>query len=190
MPGLKRTVTYESAPIAKRLRRVEAMARANRPEMRTKTFSVDGTIATATLVNAEITSISQGDAINERSGDRIKVWRVEVRGISSDELDQYLLQLRTTSLPTIASFGPSPGAYLLDSETNSRFTEWKHYRNVYAKGVTDPVKFQLKFKNGIVVRYNGSSTSPVDNGLVYTVLNRTTTSHTNKVSVRVWYTDA
>lgn len=189
----KRELFPSKTSVAKRLKRVERLAAANKPEMKTITWAASGALATNTLANVELTNIAQGVGINDRVGDRIRVWRVEIRGTSDPSLDHYLFQQRTTSTPTVGVFTSTIGAYLADSETNTRWTEWKHYRNLYGGGGGSdlPLKFSQKFINGIIVKYNGStSTSVVNNGLIYTTLNRDASSRTRAVTIRVWYTDA
>lgn len=193
---MKRTVTLEGSSatqVAKRLRKVERLASHNKPEMRTITFSSQGTLTDDQLVNVNLTNIAQGNSIASRNGDRIRVWRVEVRGLAAPELDHYLFQLKTTSEPTIAVFGPPSGAFLVDSETNSRFVEWKHYRNLYGGGGggDSPLKYTVKWKNGMIVRYNGTTaTSCVNNGVLATVLNRSGNTQNYNLAFRLWYTDA
>lgn len=188
--GTKRSAGPISAgQVAKRLRKVEALARSNRPEMQTKTITVSGSLATNSLVNGLLTNIAQGNGVDERRGDEIKVWRVEIRGLSDVHLDHYLVQLHTTSEPTVAVMNSTPGAFFLDSESNSRFTEWKHYRNFSASGTDDGMRIVQKF-NGMRVKYNGSTaTSAISNQLCYTVLNRTASTRNVTVTARVWFTD-
>lgn len=189
--GSKRSAGPISAgQVAKRLRKVEAMARANRAEMQTKTVTVSGTLNANTLTNAVLTNIEQGTGIAQRKGDEIRVWRVEIRGLSDVALDNYLIQLHTTSEPTVAIFNSVTGAFILDSENNSRFTEWKHYRNYGSSGDNDPIRIVQKF-NGLRVHYNGTTaTSGIRNQLCFTALNRWANPQDINVCCRIWYTDA
>lgn len=178
-------------PMNKRLRRVERQVRLNRPEMKHITISASGTVTAGSLNTQAITNIAQGDLINERSGDRIRVWRVVVRGLASSNLDNYLIQQHTTTLPTVADFNSGPGAFTLDSQTNTRFTEWKHYRGLGSyNGTSFPLSYQVKFRNGIVVKYGGTGPQAVDNGLVTCQLNRTTSDSPVGYTIRVYFTDA
>jgi len=190
---IKRTVTYdedENLQMKKRLRRVETLARQNKPEMQHITFNLGATVTAGTASVAGITSISQGDLINNRSSDRVRVWRVEVRGITDTSVDTYLLQAHGDVAPVVADFTSQVGAFILDSSLNNRFTEWRHYRNLYAGGAQQPAKFVQRFKKGIIVKYNGTTASPVDNGLYVVHLNRTGSDKVVNLSCRVWYTDA
>lgn len=196
----KRSVTLEASDaqsMMKRVKRVERRAAFNKPEMKTKTFTrndytttggtalVDNTVALISMCN-----ITEGTGINERIGDKIRIWRVEVRGIATTNLDHYIMQNHTSTNPGITSFSDQIGAYLVDSESNKRFTEWKHYRNYYSDGVVG-LKFQQKFRNGIIVKYNGAlGTQVVDNALNYVCVNRSGASQSLNCTLRVWYTDA
>lgn len=204
MVGLKRSITLDrddAAALVKRVKRVERRSALNKPEMKSRTIELNAWTATggtAIPVNSVSLNlpcaIAEGTGVNDRIGDKIRVWRIEVRGVSDIGLDHYIMQNHTTSNPGISSFGGECGAYLLDSENNKRFTEWIHYRNYYTGTVsTDPVslKFHQKWKNGIIVKYNGSAgTSVVDNAITYCVVNRTGSSRNCSTSIRMWYTDA
>lgn len=202
--GMKRTITLEAsdaAALVKRVKRVERRSALNKPEMKTKTIelnawpSAGGTAIPVNTVNLlQPCQIAEGTGSTDRIGDKIRVWRIEVRGLADIGLDHYIIQNHTTSNPGISSFGGEAGAYLLDSENNKRFTEWVHYRNYYTGTASTDivnVKFSQKWKNGIIVKYNGSaSTSAVDNVVNYVILNRTGGSRSASVSLRMWYTDA
>lgn len=178
--------------IAKRLRYVERQTRLNRPEMKHITHTLNGTVTNGTVNVTGITNIAQGDTIAERSGDRIRVWRIEIRGLSPPNIDNYLIQQHTTTLPTITDFGSTVGAFTLDSVTNTKFTEWKHFTHNGGVSGLVPGRFRSyqRFKNGIIVKYGGTGTQPVDNGLVVCNLNRTTTDVAVQFSIRVYFTDA
>lgn len=188
--------------LAKRVKRVERRAAFNKPEMKTVTLSLNAftstggtTLADNTVTLLQPCRIAQGTGINDRIGDKIRVWRIEVRGLSDNGLDHYIIQNHTSSNPGITSFTSQIGSYLLDSENNKRFTEWIHYRNYYtgsgATTTTPSLKFHQKFRNGIIVKYNGAaSTSIVDNEVSYVAVNRTGTNLSANLSLRMWYTDA
>lgn len=177
--------------MAKRLKRVERKVNQRKPEMKHATFNVSGTVTSGTATIGGLTTISQGDAINNRAGDRIKVWRVEIRGLSGSQIDSYILQAHGETAPAATDFNTSVGAFILDSVSNTKFTEWKHYRNLYvASGSNNPLKMVQRFKNGIVVKYEGTTTTPADNGLYFVCLNRATGDYTIQATARVWYTDA
>ena len=177
--------------VSKRLRYVERQVRLNRPEMKHKTFSFNTSIAAGAYGLADLSSITQGTSINERIADRVRVWRIEVRGVADSILDNYIIQCHTTALPQNTDFSAQPGAYILDSLSNTKFTEWKHYRNSALDSTDDPQKYSVRFKNGIIVKYDGAlATQCVDNRLVCIHNNRGGVAGTVKLSYRIWYTDS
>ena len=175
--------------VAKRLAKVERGLKANRPEMQTKTYTLAGTITGGTASVTDITAVSQGDAVDNRSGDRIKLWRVEVRGTADSDLDLYIIKGNGAVAPVLANFTSANGAYLLDSENGNQFIERKHYRNLHAVGSEDPVKFSVNFK-GMQVKYNGTaSTAGIQNKVYFVVVSRNTADSTASLSCRIWFTD-
>lgn len=194
MRGLKRTYHItpdEGRQIAKRLRMVERSTRLNRPEMKHKTFTFSGTVTAGTVNVGALTDIAQGDTIAERSGDRIRVWRVEIRGSVDGTLDNHLIQQHNTSIPTISDFTSAEGSMLLDSSTNTRFTEWKFWKGYHITGAQRSViRVTQKFRNGMVVKYGGTGSTAVDNGLLITQVNRTAGDHEVQYTVRIYFTDA
>lgn len=180
-----------SSAMAKRLKRVERKVNQVKPEMKHITYNLTGTVTAGTLLVSGLTAMTQGDAINNRSGDRIKVWRIEIRGVSASILDQYLIQSHGPDAPVLADFNTSVGAFISDSTSNTRLTEWKHFRNLYNAATTNcPLKIVQRFKNGIGVKYEGTSSPPVDNGLYFCALNRGPSDVSINTTARVWYTDA
>lgn len=175
--------------LAKRVAKVERLARANRPEMQTKTYTLAGTITGGTASVTDLTALSQGDGVDNRSGDRIKLWRVEVRGTADSDLDLYIIKGNGSVAPTLANFTSANGAYILDSENGNHYIERKHYRNLHAVGSEDPVKFSVNFR-GMVVKYNGAaSTAGIQNKVYFVVVSRNTADSTASLSIRLWFTD-
>lgn len=190
---LKRTyhVTPRDLPIAKRLRRVERQAYRNRAEMQTVTVSLTATVGGASRVLLKpCSTLIAGAGVSERKGDKIRVFRIEVRGTMDQNLDGYILSKKTASDPTNVMFGGAKGAYLLDSENTNRFTEWIHKRSSQI-GSTAPFKMSKSFKGGMLVSFNGAGTNAtVNNEPIAVILNTTGTAYNTDVSCRVWYTDA
>lgn len=192
--ALKRTVTLEPGdmPVTKRLKRIETQVKKNRPEMKFCTVYAGGTgIAGSTTAVYNLTAIGEGDSAGgERDGNKVKVWRVEIRGVISDNLDVYLLQAHTAAAPTSASFGGTASRaapFLTDGATNVTFTEWAHADSK----LTTSYRYSIirKFR-GMEVSFAGTSTTPSRNGLYLVVRNSNTTTEYGGSSCRVWYTDA
>lgn len=191
---LKRTYHIsadEGQEIAKRLRTVERRSKRNAPEIKSKTLVSSGTLAAGGILNIIPTQIGEGTGADERIADKIRLLKVEVRGVVDKDIDNYILKLNTTSEPTAAVFTSKKGAFLLESEVDSRFQEMKHYRNFYVgTGASVPIKLTQKLGH-IISYYNGStSTSGIRNQVCFTMLNRDAGTQNFDLSVRLWYTDA
>lgn len=178
-------------PTTKRIRRLEAKVRANRPEMRTflTPFSITAASGAASIT-VGLTNITQGDNVNNRNGTRIKVWRVEVRGLGATAARLHLIQQHGSSTPVYASY---TGDFLNSDVNNTRFTEWATHPSTSNPGnslsIDGNFKFSRKFK-GMVVKYDGSTATPVENGLLLQLVNNSGSSETYTGTVCVWFTDA
>lgn len=178
-------------PVSKRVKRLEAKVKAQRPEMRTLIISINVSPTAGTLgTPINLTSLLQGDGVANRSGTRIKVWRVEIRGFSHAALDNYLIQLHGTTIPVLGTFSGGTGSFIASSENNTRFTEWLHHPTKVDDNVIDRFKMTQKFPRGITVKYDGNTAAPVDNGLYFCVLNRSGTTRTVDATCCIWFTDA
>lgn len=189
----KRSLNFSKVtdmPIKKRLRRVEAATRRNAHEVKSITWSVNGTLATNGIRNVILNEIGQGSNTNQRIGDEIRCIKCEVRGLADSDLDIYLLKNYTTSTPTETLFSSGKGAFLIDSESGSRFKTLKHYRNLYVgNGASAPCKFTQKL-GGMKTYYNQTTaTGGIRNQVCITILNRDSASKNYNLSVRLWYTD-
>lgn len=175
--------------LSKRVAKVEAMARSNRPEMKSITWRTFGTITQGTRNVLDITALAQGTSNSARIGDRIKVWRIEVRGWANNRLDQYIIQCHGTDDPDFNSFGSGSNGFIDEGET-AKFTEWLNFKN-YNNGIsTDcPVRAFLKFPKGINVHYDGSTANPVQNALQLISRNAFTQDNAQDLEVRMWFTD-
>lgn len=189
----KRKYDSSSAPmmITKRLRRVERQAYINRGEMKTQTTNISGLVGSGSLSIAKPCLIGTGGDIDQRVGNKIRVWRIECRGTADSRVDLFILQKKQTDDPVITDFTTVKGCYLTDSVNTTKFTEWRHYRNQEIGATGDgTVKFSHSFRNGMVVRYSGPNTTNLaDNELQVVAVNRHTASASVTVNVRIWYTD-
>jgi len=187
---------YASTPsqltLAKRLKRVERQTAANRPEMMMKTFSHTADVLANNLSNSELTNIGQGDSIEERAGNRIRVWKIEIRGWYSVDLTNHIIIKHVTSNPTTASF--TGGAFsFLDEDSVGQYTEKAFLNNYYLNQTNAtfmPLRKIIKFPRGHVVKFAGAGGSSVDNGILYTCVNNTGTAKSRNVNIRIFYTDA
>jgi len=194
---MKRKAATSVAPIAKRLRRLERAQRASRPEMKVATFTVNGPVSAASgtplvkgFAGVDCTAITQGDAANQRSGTRIKLWRIEIRGIQPVRLDGYMLQKHVPDDPTQLDFvNAAYGSYLIEASNNIKYTEWAHFSSLYVPSADDSrFKIVRNFK-GMEIKYSGSASAPVENGVYVAWLNSIGIPLTVVASIRVWFTD-
>lgn len=194
--SLKRTVTLEPAdmPVQKRLKRVEAQVKKNRPEMKMFTSAFNALVPPsgggANLLVGNITGIAQGDSVDQRSGNKVKIWRVEIRGTVSNEIDTYLLQSHVPAAPTNANFDTEgiPASFVTALSANVNFTEWAYRQS---RDTTDnQLRIIRKFK-GMELSFPGTATTASRNNL-YVVFRNPTTTADNSASgwCRVWFTDA
>jgi len=191
LPLKKRPYRGSGYPSAKRMRYIEKQVYRNRPEMQTTTISVSGGVAAASrLLLKPCSNIISGTGVSERKGDKIRVYRIEVRGCLDQNLDAYIIQKKGAADPAVATFGGAKGAYLLDSENGNRYVEWIHKRSSQV-GTQAPFKMSKSFKGGILVSYNSAGlNATVNNEPVAVILNTTGTAYDADLSVRLWYTDA
>lgn len=180
---------------AKRLKYLEGAVKRNRSEMFHKTSVLKTSVsAIATgvpgIVTSNLLDIQGGSGVSTRSGLKIRIWRVELRGFSNPALDIHLVQSHGTVAPAVGTFA---SRFLATDSTNTLFTEWKYYKNMNSSDDGhdySPARFVHKFPKGMIVKYNSDSSGvPVDNGLYLAVTNFAAAAGDVDVSVRVWYTD-
>ena len=178
----------QQTTLAKRVSRVEARQRNQRPQMKAILFPLVSSVAANTATVQNICAISEGSSVVNRIGNRIKGWRVEIRGIMDPGLDLYLLQAHTNDTPAISTFSTGRGSFIGSGDVNTKLTEWMHYS--IPDSVAHNFKKVHKFKYGINIKYNGNSgTNTVDNVLYVVAVNRSTTSQSIDCNIRFWYTD-
>lgn len=186
----KRVLFQDDKGVMTRMKRVERRVNALKPEMKHQTFTIATVITTgAPLINANLTNISQGDGQGRRTGNKIKVWRIEIRGVASSQLDTLVVQSHGGTPPAAANFTAGEGTFITDDDLNTSFTEWRHYRNLSTQDNGAPYKLTVRFKTGINVHYDGISTTPASNGLYWVGYNGTATDRPVNLTARVWYTD-
>lgn len=182
-------VLFPSERTAKRLKRIERQVALNRPEVKMNDSVVNTNVGAGAIFNLTPCRIAQGDAFNQRTGNRIRLVKIEVRGLLNALLDAYLLKLHTDALPAAADFNGNSGAMININDTN-QLTEIQHFRNFNSgSDVLMPILLRRKLNN--IVKYNGAATGDlVDNEVVFSILNKDSAAHFASVIVRIWYTDA
>jgi len=190
VPLKKRPYRGSTYSVSKRLKKVERLARSNRPELKSITFVAAGTIAAGALINVDCTAIAEGTASNDRIGDKIHLKRIEIRGVIDPDLDAHIIKCNSTTKPTAALFTSGIGTFLLESETGSRFREILHYRN--GQTIEDFTStFAVNRKLGYNCYYSGTLGSTAQIGCTtVTVINRNTAAKNHAFTVRMYYTDS
>lgn len=175
--------------VAKRLKRVETIQARRKPEMKKFHVSATPTVVTNSATTVDLTNIVQGTGIGERTANEIRVHRVDIRGnLTTGAVDSYLIQSHNASLPVYADFYPVESGHLNIVNQNTKFTEWKFYKNL--SGTNSNMKLQHSFKYPMKVKFNGSAgTSCVDNRLSLVMKNDSAASAVCQVSCVVYYTD-
>lgn len=195
MTSVKRTnpfaqYAHQPAPLAKRLKKVESLARSNKPELKSKLFALPTTTTAGSVSIVELTSISQGDNVSAREGNKIKVLRVELRGNFNENGDVFLVQSYGSFVPTFGSFSStSVGCFILPDNLNTKIKQVAYYRNTI-QGLSQPFIWKST-KMNTTVCYDGSvSTNCTRNRLHIVIVNSKTFDIFQNGQVCVYFTDA
>lgn len=176
-------------PLTKRVRKVERIVRLNRPELKTFSTGLTTLQAINSISVVKPCNIQQGSDVNERIGNKIRVWRIEVRGNSDNRLDNLIIRKTTSTDPVIGDFRTPAGSYVLD-EKRTQFVELVHKQSNDTNS-NATFKMSYKFRGGLLVSYNGpNGTDGIDNEVIWVVVNRSSVACVSTCSVRIWYTDA
>lgn len=161
--------------------------RSCRPEMKIATKGLNTLLVSNALTYTELTTIAQGVSNNERIGQKIRIWRVEVRGQMNNNCDGYFIQSHGGSLPVYADFNGTGGGFLSAFTANARFTEW----NYFVSDDADAFRCIRSFPRGYVAHFDtNAGTSCVRNRLSLVFINNTAADKTIDCTCRIWYTDA
>lgn len=180
-------------PVTKRVKRLEAKVKAQRPEMKTLVTTINLTAPAGSLATpVNLTNMLQGDGVSNRAGVKIKVWRLEIRGLSPYDVDNYVIQYHGPSATAItaADFTGTVGAFIQPDKLNTRFTEWLHNPSKVDGNGNNRWKMIQKFPSGITVKYDGNTATAVQNGLAFLLLNGSADPKSTLATACIWYTDA
>lgn len=182
----KRELFPSNSSVAKRLKRVESKVSRAKPEIHYTDERITGTLVPNSANVVNILKVAQGTGVNQRTGNKIRVLGVEIRGFSAFNCSNHLIQSHTQNAVTYSDFNLGFQPFLTKEKTNTEFTEW-----LVAKGdETNQFRRTKKFKNGIFVKFNNSLSTPIDNGLYLASINNHSVSQGVDLNVRVWYYDA
>lgn len=176
----KPTAVYKKRNLDARLRKVEKIQRARRPEVkRHHIYLNDTTVATGAIVSKTPTFIEAGTALGQRVGNEISVLSVSIRVYipavpnNSGALDVFLIQAvgdspdLTSGITSYLDFIPAVGGGLLDIyDHGGTYKQLRHYNFV------DGPNLQIyhKFKSPLRVRYDGNAAGDCTNNKLFVVL--------------------
>ena len=182
-----KTNQYKKASLEKRVGKVERRVAASKPEMKYQSGDETVVIPPNTSNTVTMTTIAQGTDVYQRIGNKIKVWRIEIRGFCEPVCSNYLIQSKGENIPVSVDFGGSNGAYLDNEDAQNNFVEWKYHKN---PNYSNSLNLTQSFKNGIVVGYKGPLANDyASNQLHFVTLNRDTQNRVLNGSWKIWYTD-
>lgn len=178
----KRALIFD-APSAKKRRtmtpRPRTLVRVSKPEMKHISFLLSHTATTG--ANLDITAIPQGSDVNERIGNKIKIWRI------SGVVNCTVPTLAHLIMPYDASTTPT-NTYSAATVVNDNMYFNTYCLNPHTTANANCFEINHKFPMGLVTRYgDGTATDIVKNKLVFQT-NCPTTATVNGF-IRVWYTD-
>lgn len=182
--------SYMSAPVAKRLKRLERKVARNKPETKVKTFAVTATVADASVSVTEL-KIENGTYPYAMTGSKAKILRVEIIGtLGSQFADAYLVQSHTDSAPVYGDFTATVGGSIAQTGAatrNDEFTIWKQYLNL---GGGSNFRILQRFKYGYTIHGDVFNNTTIKNALYLIVKNNSGSSTNISYTARVWFVDA
>lgn len=194
-------MSSESGPVAKKLRRLELQVRRNRPEMKSITSTASAAVASGNISVFTLNQIGQGDTVSTRDGDKIRVYRHDIRCYAPPGIDVFVISSSIPTAPTAAVFTNTVNCHIIPASTSSYF-EHVHFgastTNNYAYNGSTAVSFPVdqrltrvvRFPSGKIVRYTGSGASAIVDGYQFIVfVNNTAAQLTYECSVKTWFTD-
>lgn len=192
--GSKYNRRYGKTSIPRRVQLLEQAYNAIRPELHYADYLATGVTVGPNSVKVEnLTNISQGDFRSQRTGNRVRIHKVEIRSTSNsssatfeEPLGQFLLLGKDARTPTIADFG----GQLYPMVTADDFTElksWSTKCNIQADSqTTRRVKY---FKPPLEVHYETQvSTTAIVNRLYFCCVNNGASNATVNYVIRVYFT--
>lgn len=172
----------------KRLRYLERAVKYNRPELQHHTETKTPTITTASVDVTHLTGITHGDTVFERTGNQIKIHKIEIWGKTGNiHTDCYLL-LGTSfnETPAYGDFEAAIGGMVKTAVSREFKTLWHEI----ARESTSNFRIVRNFKKPIVVDYNGSTANDAARNCIWFVIKNDVGASVNaSFCARVYYTD-
>lgn len=176
--------------IPSRVSRLERVQAQRKPELKHTTAQVNTAVAFNSIQVTHITGISEGTSAFQRTGDEIRIKRIEVRGnTANQQLEVYLLSQHDGSIqPIYSDFTPTIGGMLVDTVYNNTFTEWEHSLNRF--GANGNFHINKFFKYPPKVHFVGSTATSTNRNRFYIVVKNDSGASVNvEYTARIWFTD-
>lgn len=153
----KPTNLYKKKNLEKRLAKVERIQKLQRPELKINSGVYGGslTLTDANIYLDELTGIGTGTDQNDRIGNEITIYDIEIRMFFPNSgIEFFLIQSTGEQIPTYSDFIPTVGGGLQPSFGHgSQFKTLMHYNSYfYGNG-----KWYRKFKYPLRVKYDGNT---------------------------------
>lgn len=182
--------------LAARVKRVEAKVAAQKPETKVYTavdfIPAGGTLGGNSVAYFELGDIVEGTGFNERIGNKIRVHKVEVRGLAGTMVGVVLLKSKLAVAPAIADFEGDVVPFIVGNQLGNVYVPLhEHIANKESSALISLIQFSKTFKAGIPVSYEDPTTGSCSHNNMYVVaVNHQTLPATVQLTARVWYTDA
>lgn len=155
---------------------------------RTSLSSSDTVLANGGFSYIDLTDITQGDGIQHRSGHRVSIKGIKINiHRQAQQLDCWLIISQNGDTPIAADFHNVVGGYMTDVAMGSH-SILQHLRNY--QGANNYCTLNRRFKKGIDVRWNSSTSTDVSKNRIGIVIsNHHTIDLTYDLSYIVYWTD-
>lgn len=180
---------YADTRLTRVIRSMQRQIRANRPEYQCFQLASTASVANATATVLHLTGIAQGDDSDTRTGKKITVKGVDIRGYFSDRLmDIYLVKSKSGVAPVYADFQTVLGGHILDDK-HFDYKQVAYIKPMQAN--TNAFRYNKRFKGNQNTHYGGAAAGTIiENGWYLVFKNNTGAAVTIQYSINLWYTDA
>ena len=179
----KRALNFGTPSTSKRRRTMGAttvvLRTGPKPEMKHTSY----TLAHSAVANANLSlsTLAQGSDVNNRIGNKVKIWRITGQINSDEPIKAHLL------MPYDASATPATGFSSTNVTDQMNYKIWCLNPSDVTNG-PNVYDINYKFPSGIVVRYGSSTSTDVIKNHLYFQTN-TPSATTVSGYIRIWYTD-
>lgn len=166
--------------------------KATKPELKYIETQTSGSMLTNTSAVHYLTDVNQGTNYDNRISNKIKVVRIDIRGMITSNNTGFLnnnlhiVRCKADNVPVTGDFTDSQGSFT----DHEKFEELYYKQGLGSLYSTNIVK-TIKLKYPIVVHYNGTVGANVVRNPIYGVIRNPSNGNTQNfdISYRVWYHD-